>query len=155
MDKATLNLLNAADDPQESEAPKGFDYVKEIEAVERIKPELERIVGRLFVLDENVQDASFFTELSIRQSELEYMAGIGNVILTVLAIRFSAFGKLFTVWSNSTKEKVNRNLIDEVVATLQDHGYVYVDADALQESYTGSHTDFKDTTWWLRFFDYI
>jgi len=150
MNPETLEKLQAADDPTEWESPEGFDCNGAISRVRRLKPEIEHLVGRAFEMDENVQDASFFTDLSLHKS-----AGKPNYLDTVFAIRFSAFGNLFTVWSYCSSERLPITVVNQVIKKTEDHGFNYINADELNEQYSGRHEGFKTTSWWNRFFDYV
>ncbi|MBD2075485.1 hypothetical protein H6F86_16595 [Phormidium sp. FACHB-592] len=149
MKQETLAKLQSADDPAEWESPVDFDWHEAMSRVRRLKPEIEQLTGRPFEIDENVQDASFFTELSLHKP-----GGKLNFIETVLAIRFSAFGNLFAVWNRSS-EQFPPSVVEQVIKTTEHYGFIYVNADELDEQYTGQHEGFKTQSWWIRFFDYI
>lgn len=150
MKEETLTKLHSADNQTEWESPFGFNWDEAISRVRRLKPEIEQLVGRPFEIDENVQDASFFTDLSLHTPSAK-----PNFIDTVLAVRFSAFGNLFTVWSACSSEQLPPSVVEQVIKTTENHGFIYVNADELNEPYTGQHEGFKTMSWWIRFFDYI
>lgn len=157
MDARTLQLLLDADDRHNVEAPDTFDYQHELARVRALQPIVEQAVGQQFELDTNVQDASFFTELVIREQDAQYHPMLGQAFYTIFAVRFSAFGNLFTVWGNSPTNQVNKELISKVISIAQEHGFVYIDAVSLDEPYSGESTTFMEDvrvpTWWGRFFD--
>jgi hypothetical protein len=68
-----------------------------------------------------------------------------------LAVRFSSFGNLFTVWSNTTLPKLT---IESVVSLLESSGFLYVLPECLDEPYTGQNAVFLGQPWRVRFFDY-
>src|SRR5262249_56170772 len=96
MEPTVRVLLALADDPEHAEYPPGFDWSALQARVVALQPELERIAGRAFVLDDKAQDASFFGDLSIQRPGPK-----PNWIDTVFAVRFSNFGDLFTTSSHS------------------------------------------------------
>jgi hypothetical protein len=158
MDPDTLRVLLAADDPVQCEAPPGFDWEVEIEKVRELAPVLEHVTGRKFEVDDQVQDASFFAELGTYEDFPD--AHGGKLRLAVLAVSFSSFGKLFTVWSAKGDEgrhisppppEVTHRVIDAV----RQRGYTYVDAASLDADYSGSNPAMKGKSWWIRFFDYL
>jgi hypothetical protein len=149
MDQTTRQLLDAADDPEHTEYPPGFDWSGLRARVSALQPILERIAGRPFVLDDNAQDASFFGDLSIQRPGWQ-----PNWIETVLAVRFSNFSDLFTTWSHSS-ERLPESVAAKLVEAVQEAGFRFVSPAALEEPYTGRNPAFRDTTWGIRFFDYV
>jgi len=147
MKPETLRLLEEADDPVGTEFPKdggGEDLWRRIQGL--VAP-LERIVGRPLRLDEGVQDASFATDIALVEEEPK------GVYAPVLAVRFSNFGRLFTVWSSSGTP--DPDLCRRIVETVRAEGFVYIEEAELSEPYTRRNPHLKDTTWWIRFFDYL
>lgn len=65
MDAAKLQLLEMIDDLVACEYPANFDFCASMQRVKALKPKLDAIAQKSFEIDENVQDASFFTELAI------------------------------------------------------------------------------------------
>ena len=55
------------DSATDVECPASFDWHKSMTAVKALKPHAERILGLPLKLDENVRDASYFTELCVRR----------------------------------------------------------------------------------------
>lgn len=152
MDAEKLKLLQLNDDLKDCEYPSGFNHSASMRRVEALKPKLNAIVGKYFKLDENVQDASFFTELAILEPPIY---GV-NMYHYVLSIRFSSFGNFFTVWSNSISEKIEDAKINEVIAQTEADGFIYIDAETLGQKYTGKNPHLSDlANWWSRYFDYL
>lgn len=79
-----------------------------------------------------------------------------NMYHYVLSVRFSSFGNFFTVWSNSIREKIVGAKIAEVIAETENAGFVYIDAETLEQKYTGKNRHLANLeNWWLRYFDYL
>jgi hypothetical protein len=159
MDQAIHELLEAVDDSINTEHPPEFEWDILSARVELLKPELERIAGRPFDLDHEVQDASFFGDLGVyRLTEQEAPLGRrerGRVLEAVFAVRFSNFGALFTTWSVCRTERLSDGLITELVRAVSLAGFLYVPTEALDEAYTGPNPAFDGATWWERYFDYF
>jgi hypothetical protein len=152
MDTQKLTLLELADHETACEFPPGFNHRALMKKVEELKPKLNSIAGKPFELDVNVQDASFFTELAILEPPIY---GV-NMYHYVLGVRFSSFGNFFTVWSNSIKEKIDDTKIDEIISETEEAGFVYIDAETLEQKYTGRNKYLADIeNWWARYFDYL
>ncbi len=147
MDQAIRDLLDAADDPIHEEEPPDLDFEALSERVARLEPKMSRIAGRTFALDDEVQDATYFCDLSFDR-------WIGDGWEMVFAIRFSNFGSLFTAWNPSLTERLPDALVAELVQAVSFAGFQYVPAEALDASYTGRNPAFEGATWWQRFFDY-
>jgi hypothetical protein len=154
MEVAKLKLLESVDDPQACEHPSQFDWHESMSRVRALKSRLESIAGHTFIMDDNVQDASFFTDLAILGGE-RYVSGIGTVVGSRIIIRFSCFGNLFTVYSTSEDEKLEESIVEKIIAEAQRHGFVYIEADGLEERYTGVNPHLKGQSWWIRYFDYL
>jgi hypothetical protein len=151
VEQAIRELLDAADDPVHAEYPPEFDRAAMRSRVAALQPELERLSGRVFVLDDTAQDASFCIDLTIQRPSPE-----PNWIDTVFAVRFSNFGELFTTWSHCQAEQLPERVVAELVAEVTRSGFRYVLASALDEPYSGRHPGVgRMDTWWIRFFDYV
>lgn len=142
-------LLEAADDPENCESPPSFNWEAAMLRVKAIKPVLEAITGQPFELDEHVQDASFITELSIRTPSEK-----PGYIANLLAVRFSTFGNLVTIW-HSAPTTLPQEVIERTISALEAQGFVYVAEKYLQAPYTGKNPYLQDYTWGGRFFDYL
>jgi hypothetical protein len=153
VDIEKLKLLEVADHETACEFPPGFNHRASMKRVEDLKPKLNAIIGRPLELDLHVQDASFFTDLAILEPPND---GV-NVYHYVLGIRFSSFGNFFTVWSNSVSEKIEDAKIAQVIAETEAAGFIYVDAETLEQKYTGKNQYLvgEIENWWSRFFDYL
>ncbi|REJ97022.1 MAG: hypothetical protein DWQ34_03075 [Planctomycetota bacterium] len=154
VDDALRNILLSVDHATACEAPPSFDWSRAIERVRAIQAEVQSITGRQFEIDENVQDGSFFTDLATYDEEPRPEGSI--LRHTVLALRFSAFGDLFTTWSVCSNDaKLDPRIIDRVISVARRAGFVYVVADDLEAEYTGSNPHLAGTSWWVRYFDYL
>ena len=154
MDEILLSLLLEADDPNDTEYPSGFNWEGEVNRVRALRAIVEGIVGRRFEIDDNVQDASFFADLGLYE---EHKNSRGSVVRqAVLAVRFSCFGNLFTVWSTCHDSvKLSQEVIDAVIKAVSDRGYTYVPAEELDSEYNGTNPHLRGSSWWIRFFDYL
>ncbi len=150
MEQTVRDLLDAVDDLTDVEGDPGLDWPAIQTSLAALKPELEQIVGRPFVLNDKVQDATFFADLSI-----ERLGRQPNWIDTVFALRFSYFGRLFTTWCHCESERLPDEVAAKLVAAAERGGFRYVSALALNEAYTGRHPEFAGSSWWIRFFDYV
>ena len=150
MNPETLQLLLSADDtdPDAFYNPAGFDWKKEMDRVRSLKPELEGILGRSLELDDQVQDASYFAQLAAIVPEQS-----PGPIETAISVIFSAFGNLFTVWSN-IPGLVPASTVQSVIVAVQRHDFRYVDGESLSETYSGENPFFQRNNWCYRFFDY-
>lgn len=111
---------------------------------------LEPIVGVSLTIDENVQDASFFTDLACYREA--YHRGIGKILTPIITIRFSYFGNLFT----ATKvDDFNEDAFNSAVVLVSKADFVYLPETQLHQAYTGANPHWANTTWWTRFFDYL
>jgi hypothetical protein len=149
-----LSHDGATDSPTDWEHPPGFDWVGSWQAVRRFQTAAESVLGQPLRVDDSVQDASFFGELFV----FEEGAVRPNVTTMVfkIAIRFSAFGRMATIYTNSAQSDLKRYPVERLAALLEDHGFVYVPAEALAEPYDGLTPNMPpDFTWGLRFFDYL
>lgn len=143
-------LLDSADHPTHTEFDPSSDWAGLRASVAALKPELERIAGRPFVLDDTAQDASFFADLSIQKPGPKR-----NWIDTVFALRFSNFGRLFTAWHHCQSEQLSDEVAAKLVEAVEHAGFRYIPAEALNAEYTGRNPKFAGSSWWIRFFDYV
>ena len=150
MDSATRKLLVSADDPVCGEHPTNLSWEKLNSRIRALQPELERISGQVFIYDPT-QDASFFADLSTQRFDSS-----SSVIRLIVALRFSNFADLFTLWSVCHEgEELSSEIIAELIQATTRSGFHLVNADDLDETYDGCHPGFAGTTWRDRFFDYL
>jgi hypothetical protein len=96
VDHAVRETLEAADTPRGLERPRGFNRKRAIARVAQLKPELERIAGATFELDDRVEDATFFADLGIYRPFEKVVLGFiapQRFMLSVVTVRFSSFGR--------------------------------------------------------------
>ena len=159
MDSALHSLLLDRDNASGFEVPdedwRAFPYQELANSVERIRERLLGEAGVSFTRDGNVQDASFHDELRVQVQQS------GTIDRSVaagpdFAIRFSNFGRLFTIWSGPTNDP-GRYPTTLVLDIVREEGWTYVPAEQLDEVYDGLNERLRDgrTTWWIRFFDYL
>eukprot|EP01006_Ploeotia_vitrea_P055503 TRINITY_DN68001_c1_g1_i1.p1 TRINITY_DN68001_c1_g1~~TRINITY_DN68001_c1_g1_i1.p1 ORF type:complete len:157 (+),score=17.21 TRINITY_DN68001_c1_g1_i1:59-529(+) len=148
-----LETLLKADCNTGTEFPATFDHAetKMWETFESLKKDLSSQFPNVSVsLDENVQDASFATDLTITTAD--------NVNMSC---RFSNFGQLFTTWqykgrdTSPTLTEEQRAMFDVMIKAAQDSGFKFVDPKGLNTPYTGKNPDLQGTNWWIRYFDYL
>jgi hypothetical protein len=145
MDDAVRARLREADDAEHWDRPPGFSMEAEIRRVRAVKPKLEKIIGSVLELDEHSERAAHYAQLTQKVHE-------GEVFLTRLAISFSCFSQLVTVWGNSP----DATLVRAVVKLLEIDGFRYVPMEALNEAYDGRNRQKPSIrTWYARFFDFV
>jgi hypothetical protein len=145
-----LAILHAADHPTATEFPPGFDWAAGVGRVRALKPACDRVAGRIFDLDDNVQDASFFADIALHAP-----SQLRNVIDTVFGLRFSCYGNLFTQLGPTGPERVPEVVAKQVIHLAVAEGFVFVPAQILEEPYTGENKIFLSENWWYRFFEYL
>jgi len=159
MDTHTRQLMLQNDTAAHVECPPGFDWQVSMAVVKALKPHAERILGQPLKLDDQVQDASFFAELFVLEDGAINPYG-STALVFKIAIRFSAFGKMATIHTNSTASDVQKYPVAQLAKLLEQHGFEYIPAEFLNEPYDGKlkalgHGLGMDCTWWCRFFDYM
>jgi hypothetical protein len=153
---ATLDDLLVADDPIECEAPAGFDRLATLARIRPLLPELEHLTGLPFKIDEQIQDASFFAELSATDPTERPLPSGSRCIETFIGVRFSAFANLFTIWTCSSVRPLTDDERVQIAELISSAGFLYVPAELLESPYTGNNWHLQHLrNWWLRFFDYL
>ncbi len=148
MSKATLDYLMKHDTPPPWDWPVGFDHKTELERVRALGPQLSAITGKPLRLDDKVQDATFFAEWSALEPAPRTWPGISNPVhLYQIAIRFSAFGKLYSVWGNCPDQPVCDEIVRNIEQLLSPLGYVHVPENLLSQPHPT-----QGLTWQNRFF---
>jgi hypothetical protein len=150
VDQKFLSILRTADHPTATEFPPGFDWAGCINRVRALKPECDHIAGRVFDLDDNVQDASFFADIALHAPSQQR-----NVIDTVFGLRFSCYGDLFTQLGPTGAERLPEVIAKQVINLTVAKGFVFVPAEVLEEPYIGENKIFLSENWWYRFFEYL
>jgi hypothetical protein len=106
-----------------------------------------------------VQDASFFAELCVFEDRAVDPSG-ATVMVVKITIRFSTFGKMATMHTNSTASDLDKYPMARLANVLEQHGFHYIPAESLSERYNGKLKGLDqsvggEATWWYRFFDYM
>jgi hypothetical protein len=146
---ANLEYLQSFDSPNEWETPTDFDYLKELYEVRNLGPTLSQICGYPLRLDDQVQDASYFTEWFALEPEPRPMPNSSAMSwIRIIGIRFSAFGRMYTISFGSDLYPVSEATRERVIDFLAASSYVYVPDSIL--ALPGRSFD-----WQIRFFDYL
>lgn len=159
MDSRIHEILLQNDDSADVDYPAGFDYRRSMAAVVALKPHAERILGQRLRLDDQVQDASFFAELFVFEDGAVGSKGVTALVFKV-AMRFSAFGRMATIYTNSAASDLGGYPVTGLAELLGQHGFNYIPVESLGERYDGKlqwlHQSLGGAaTWWYRFFDYV
>lgn len=157
MDERTHEILLRNDSATHWEYPPDVDWSDACDRVSRFRTAAEAVLGQPLTEDTGVQDASYFAELYLPRERL--MPHGGLEVRKNLAIRFSNFGRMATILADEQVSSLDRYPVDRLVGLLQEHGFTYIDARALNEPYDGKadaswHVG-GPFTWWLRYFDYL
>lgn len=148
------DILLQFDEVGSYEGSKTIDYVELRKSIGRLVERLNARFATRFVLDDQVQDASFQCDIELPSTLLlphpSYVKG---------TIRISSFGKLASI---CFEELISADHAIAVKDELGKEGFIYVPADALDIEYDGQFEEFKQlyggrqkATWWIRYFDYI
>ncbi|MFH1877148.1 MAG: hypothetical protein ABH865_09710 [Candidatus Omnitrophota bacterium] len=157
MNPKIREILQKADDPIGSEIPyedhDKFPWKELSLEINQIKDLLKNKLGLDFECDDGVQDASFFADLRIFHEKTDSLKRI--IQIADIAIRFSNFGKLFSLWSNLDGFEV-KFPIKEIVNIVKGFNWKYIPKKELHEIYDGKKVSMRNGkyTWWDRFFDY-
>lgn len=128
-----------------------------MEEIDAMLPELERVFGLKLDVDRNVQDASFLTDVGYLDDRYFDREKGGGALSYLFCFRFSNFGKMFTLFGSDLDEGSDTSAkVATAKQYIDSQGFVFVDADELEEIYDGKNEPFDDKlTWWIRFFDYL
>jgi hypothetical protein len=120
--------------------------------VTRLQRKLQVIAGKEFLLDDGVEDATFWGDLDVVRVKSGERGS--TVIETAWGVRFSNFGSLITTMSNCPTERLSDRVIAELLQALSYAGFHHVPFEVLGEPSSGRNSYFVGSTWWYRFFDY-
>jgi hypothetical protein len=149
MDPETKKLLLLHDEDNAWEFPSRFD-AKDIETRARtVFSELCGYFGELEFEDWIYnQDASFGLAIIFKPYEKKT-----SKIIQQPVIRFSNFGNLATF---TLEELLPENARQIIVDSLSKNGFIFVDAEEIDETYDGVMSPNKSIpTWWIRYFDWL
>ena len=154
MDAKTHQLLFEVVDPLGFEVPgndwRRFPHDELRQSVLQVHAALQRELGVALQRDGQVQDASFHDELSTLYEIGPRQYGVD------LGIRFSNFGRLFTVYTTRETFAPDYDLL-AIISIVERHGWRHIPYTALDAPYNGVNAKLCDgkTTWWVRYFDYL
>ena len=138
------------------EFPQSGRWDVPFEEVVSIKPDLEKITGVFLDIDKNVQDASFLTDLGLLDDRYYDREKGCGAISYLFSIRFSNFGRMFTVFGSDWPENKSKYSLEEAIKYLEERKYKYIPENELHEPYDGINKPFEpDLSWWVRYFDYL
>jgi hypothetical protein len=152
MKPETKKILLQYDEDQAWEFPSDFS-AKDIERIERrarnVHAKLSKHFGNLTFEDWiHNQDASFGLAIIFKPCDKESSIGIEQPI-----IRFSNFGNLATF---TKEELLPKNANQVIIDCLTQNGFIYVNAEELDERYDGIMAPNKSiSSWWVRYFDWL
>lgn len=159
MDKTIHDILLAADDATGFEVPGqdwgAFPYKAYQAEVCEIQNELNKTLDMNLDKEKpgSIQDASFHDDLYIIAPEDPDRP---NMLYHLINIRFSNFGKLFTITSGLDPFPAQFDLA-EIVCIIESYGWRYIPNESLDDEYDGQNQKLIDPgfTWWHRLFDYV
>lgn len=147
------------------ERPEAMNYDVLRQSVLRVQNGLNKRFGLQFLLDDQVQDASFGFDLKLpkeiyqQPSPSQMKKKFGLVADINCAVRFSNFGRLATI---CFEEQCTEGAPGGIKEELSAEGFIYLPASDLDIDYDGRFEEFKKVlgnesipTWWIRYFDYI
>ena len=134
------------------EFPDSFQYEKEMKKVHELIENIKPIINKNFTIDNNVQDAYFFTEItsisnntSIKEDKKELN----------IKLRFSNFGNMIA--AEIYNENMSSDIPEYIKNKIESQGWRVLSTNWLfNNKYDGVHEYFIDKKyeWWYRFFDY-
>lgn len=150
---ADMEYLLAHDSQTNWECPAGFDYWASLAEVRDLGSDLSVLCGYPLTLSDQVQDASFFAAWSIYEKEARKTpdAPMG-VIDTIVSIRFSAFGRMYSIWGCSDLHPVREDTKARVIDFLSQRGFVFAPDALLDLPY---HRPEMAGNWQIRYFNYL
>jgi hypothetical protein len=121
------------------------DYEKADEQFEGFIEQLQKSTDSIFTTESGlaIQDATFYRSVLLPIPANHFIEP---------ELRFSHFGNLAAVL---LEDKVDKALLNSVMALLPLHGYVYVPNELLAQPYDGVQKNPHIDTWWDRYFDYV
>jgi len=145
--------LLAHDSQTDWEMPADFDYWTALAEVRTLGSELSAICGHPLKLDDQVQDASFFADWAAYESAPRPSPGVpSGAIHTIICIRFSSFGRMFSIWCDSDVFPIAADTRDRLIGYLAERDFVFVPDSLLDQPY---HRPEFARDWQIRFFNYL
>ena len=134
MRQQTKDILLKLDEFGRYETPSNFDYQVINSAVVKLTKDLIEKFRVDFLVDDQVQDASFYCDIKVPNNlVINPKPQIGY------SIRISNFGQLATI--NFETEYLKQTM-QSIIKLLVQNGFVYISANDLAEDYNGNFTDF-------------
>lgn len=150
---ADMEYLLALDAPPDCEAGANFDPIKEYAVVESLGQDLSSISGHNLKLDMSIQDASFFADwVAYEDLPRPHPNFPSGAIHTILRIRFSAFGRMFSIWCDSDLFPISEDRRHRIIEYLMERDLVYAPDSLLELPY---HHPEGFPNWGVRYFDYL
>jgi hypothetical protein len=147
------SILEKFDEVSRFENPSNFNYMKLVSQVKKLKSELEQVFKLEFVIDDQVQDASFYCDLIIPDALIT-----NKNIYQRLSIQISNFGSLATL--NYEKQYLE-GVKPIIIKALSNTGFIFLESADLDDEYDGNFKEFAQilgvgkVTWRTRYFDYL
>lgn len=149
---ADLAYLEAHDSPTDYESPADFDHRQSMQEIRALGPHLSALVCHPLRLDDRVEDASYFAEWFVHEAEPRPCPGIPpGVTQLILSIRFSAFGRMYAIYSNTELCPLPDDLKERLIDFLASRNFVYVPDHLLEQPCASPIAPY----WQIRFFDYL
>jgi hypothetical protein len=136
MKQKSKEILLKNDEIGRYETPSSFNYNKLKNQVSQLVSELHKSFGLTFVIDDQIQDASFFCDIVIPNDLV-----INPKTHTNYSIRISNFGALATL---SYPEKYSIKTVLLIKNILTKFNFVFIDGDDLEQNYDGGFMKFYE-----------
>ncbi len=147
------NILLDLDEIGCYETPSNFDYRELKSQVTELKKSLDTEFDLTFIIDDQVQDASFFCDIQIpKELVMKMQSGLGY------SIRVSNFGRLSTI---NFEEMYSPQTNSRFKKVLENNGFRNISFGDLDREYDGEFEKFKEIlggtrpNWFHRYFDYL
>lgn len=139
-----LELLIRFDDEVNLEYPSNFNYTDSIEKVEKLQQILKDNYKLEFILDKNIQDASYFAQLDIFPNERKE-----KILIPLISISFSNFGNFVSIHG----KEIDNYPKDKIIKEINNY-FRYIPSTVLEFEYTGNNQVVNGNTWKCRYFNY-
>ena len=138
-----LEVLQSADNADYCENPPEFNRSLTAQRIIQIKEDLNNITGFDFSIFWSVQEATYFSELTLRSPFQEN----GYIF-----VRFSYFGNFFIIFSEPESNNIPHDFITNIIDICVSRQFIYVENSDLNIPYAGENQNFIGGTWRNRFF---
>jgi hypothetical protein len=153
MSKHIQETLLKFDEWGRYEFPSDFNYAILYEKVLLLKQELDATFKAEFLINDQIQDASFFCDIKVPDILIK---NYRNDLL--YSIRISNFGNLATI---NFEEKIIEEAVAIIKIILIKLDFIFISYDDLDIPYDGKFEAFKnilnhqEASWYTRYFDYL